>query len=136
MNFSRLVWICLLPVILSSACGKPEDKENGQLISFTSLRDKVVERVEKGELTPNSSGIVSLPDDLKAASNDAQVFVSKDANAGLLIAFNMSINPHRKEYLLYAERDLPQTVKTVQVGALNLTVAGKGGEHWYRTVAR
>jgi hypothetical protein len=136
MNFFRLLWICVLPIVLCSACGKDESKENGQLISFTSLRDKVVERARNGELIPNSSGIISLPSELKAASNDAQAYMSNDANAGLLIAFNMSINPHRKEYLLYAERDLSQAVNTIQVGTLNLTVAGKGEEHWYRTIAR
>lgn len=135
MSFSRLAWICLLPIFLCSACGKRENKETGQLIAFTSLREKVVERVEKGKLTPNASGIILLPNELKAASNDAQVSISKDANAGLLIAFNMSINPHRKEYLLYAEHDLPQNVKTVRVGPLNLTVEGKGSDHWYRTLA-
>jgi hypothetical protein len=136
MNFSRLFWICVIPIVLCPACGKDESKENGQLISFTSLRDKVVERAGNGELTPSSSGIISLPSDLKAASNDGQAYMSKDANAGLLIAFNMSINPHRKEYLLYAERDLPQNSTSIQVGPLNLTIAGKGDDHWYRTIAR
>lgn len=137
MNFSRLAWICLLPIFLSSACGhKPDAKETASLTSYESIREKVIDRAEKGELSPNASGIISLPNELKAASNDAQAYMSKDANAGLMIAFNVSMNPYRKEFLLYAERDLPPNAKAVKVGPLNLTVAAKGDDHWYRTIAR
>ena len=134
MSFSRLAGIFLMSLFFC-ACDKRTDKETAKLTSYSSLRDQVVKRAEKGELTANSAGVISLPSELKTVSNDAHAYISKDVSAGLMVAFNVSINPNRKEFLLYAERGLPKDVKAVHVGPLNLTVAGKGEDHWYRTIA-
>lgn len=136
MKLVPLTLVCLVAIALGSACGKREEKQTVPLTPYASLRDQVVDLIKNEKLTPDASGVAQLPKELQAASNDAQVHIAKDVSAGLLVAFDMSISPRRKEYLLHAERDLPETVKTLRVGSLDLNVAGKGENHWYHTIAR
>ena len=135
--FLRWARISLVLVLVCSACSnsRDKDKQSGQLTSYTSLRDEVVKRVQNGQLSPDGTGVIILPEQLNAASNDAQVYLSKRPNAGLLIAFNVSINAYRREYLLYAERDLPERTKNVKVGPLELNLVGKTQSNWYRAIA-
>jgi len=82
--FLRWARISLVLVLVCSACSnsKDKDKQSGQLTSYASLRDEVVKRVQNGQLSPDGTGVIILPEQLNAASNDAQVYLSKKPNAG------------------------------------------------------
>ena len=130
------LWIsCCLIAAFSFGCEKSTQQKSSPETPYSDLRQQVVDRVQKGLITPDTTGVASLPDDLKDAAADSKVITARDSALGLLVAFNLSINASdRAEYLLYAEKDIPEGTKTIVVGSLRLNVASKSKSHWYQAV--
>ena len=131
----RLWLSCFFAAALLTGCDKSAQPATGQITPYEDLRQQVVDRVQKGVITPDAAGIAILPDDVKDAAPDSRVIVAHDPALGLLVAFNLSINPSsRPEYLIYSEKDIQDQTKAITVGSLQLNIGRKSKDHWYQAV--
>jgi hypothetical protein len=125
-TFLGLSLVTLL--LLLTGCDKPQPAPDE--ISYSSLREKVVQRVKAREIGGDATGVAVLPQDLAAASVNGQVWIAQDARTGWRIAFPLSMA--KMEFLLYAEKPVPADGKTIQVGPAAVAVWRRVEEHWYQ----
>src|SRR5215831_9683390 len=126
---------CFLTAIFCFGCGKPAPQNTATLTPYDDLRQQVVDRIQKGAITADSAGVAALPDDLKDAAPDSHVTVAQDPALGLLVAFDLSINPSgRAEYLIYSEKDISDPTQSLSLGNLRLRVEHKSRSHWYQAI--
>ena len=130
------LWVaCSLAGVLAVGCGNSGQQASVTLMPYDALRQKVVESVEKGLIVPDAAGFATLPDDLKDAAPDSRVVIAHDPAFGLLVGFNLSINPGGwGDYLVYSEKDIPGRTGPIRLGNLQLNVGHKSRNHWYQAV--
>ncbi|HZM04009.1 MAG TPA: hypothetical protein VFC44_13440 [Candidatus Saccharimonadales bacterium] len=122
--------------VLSAGCGKGnKNASKPLLIDYSALRAQVIEGVQNGQITPDKSGIASLPADLDQASSDGQVYLANDG--GKLVAFNVTAGKSATaDFLLYTKGPLSSDSKTIAVGPLMLMPGRKIDSHWYQARGR
>ena len=104
-------------------------------MDYSLLRSKVVTLVRQGKLTPDVSGVVTLPANLKDASVDGVAYIS-NVDSGLLLAFNLTGDQGKTEYSVYAEKPISVGPTAQKVGPLELIFWKKAEDHWYNAVRK
>jgi hypothetical protein len=119
-----------LGVALIAGCGQKDDVV--PLTDYDRLREAVVERVMRGELNSQPSGVAMLPEELKDASANGRIYVSSNEVAGVAVVFVVSQLPgNHMEGLLYVESPPDQAPSRVRLGPVTWTVARELRRHWY-----
>ncbi|HWQ91576.1 MAG TPA: hypothetical protein VN673_07880 [Clostridia bacterium] len=120
-----------LLVCLSLVAGcKKATPAQGDVLDYGSDRDAVVQAVKSGQLKPNAAGVISLPDNLKSASINGQVYSGNDGSGGFLLAFPLMQASGRMECMLYADKALAPG--PLQVGSVTFNLSGRSQGKWYQ----
>ena len=131
----RLAMAVTCVALVGTSCDKPVQKNSPATTPYDQMRQQVVERLQKGLLRPDASGVVALPDELKDAATDSRVITSRDPVIGLVVGFNLSLTASsRPEYLVYTENGLPEQSKSVAIGTQQFTLGRKTRNHWYQAI--
>lgn len=125
--FVVVVISALIPIAFVAGCSR-DSKDSVPLLDYPSLRQEVIKRVRNNTIKADPSGVAVLPQDLKEASSDGQVYVSHDSTAGLLIIFNIGVG----KGLLFTETKFAGGQNKISVGAVELTLQNQIDQHWYQ----
>jgi len=121
----------LVCAVLALGCNK-EKAGDQPAQDYDDGREGVIKAVQSGELKPDNSGAVALPDKWKNQSMNGQVYVAKNPTAGLLVLFPLMKGSGAIECMLYAEKGLPPGPGTTQVGQMTVKRTGQSSGKYYR----
>jgi hypothetical protein len=108
--------IILLVSFLAVGCNR--NQSHPKDVDFSLLRQKVIEQVTNGTIKEDSTGKLTLPENLKAASVGGDAFVSRNQPGGLMIVFsNSAATSDSKEHgILYSTGNVSMASPVIVAG--------------------
>ncbi|HHY84600.1 MAG TPA: hypothetical protein GYA07_03560 [Verrucomicrobia bacterium] len=99
-------------------------------MTMNEAQQQVIKAIAEGSITADAEGRVVLPEDLKAASEGGEIFVSKNPGTEFSILFIVESSPEETRGLLYCEKNLPSAGQTFRIGGREWKVTMVSGPQW------